>query len=83
MTAEATLKVAGDTPILELGHFQGLTLVGLVRVIPAHHILRKIPKHLLSTLGKLPYSRMCPAALSTFQRVSKYVLGFVGCNTVQ
>jgi hypothetical protein len=36
MTAEATLQVAGDTPILELGHLEGLTLVGLVRVIPAY-----------------------------------------------
>ncbi len=51
MTAEATLQVAGDTPILELGDFEGLTLVGLRRVIPAHHRFRKIRKHLLSTLG--------------------------------
>jgi hypothetical protein len=36
MTAEATLQVAGDTTILELGDFEGLTLVGLRRVIPAH-----------------------------------------------
>jgi hypothetical protein len=51
MTAEATLQVAGDTPILELGHLEGLALVGFRRMIPAHHRLRKIPKHLLSTLG--------------------------------
>ncbi len=51
MTAEATLQIAGDTPILELGHLEGLTLVGLVRVIPARHRLIMIPKHLISILG--------------------------------
>jgi hypothetical protein len=51
MTAEATLQIAGDTPILELGHLEGLTLVGLVRVIPAHHRLIMIPKDLITTLG--------------------------------
>jgi hypothetical protein len=53
VTAEATLQVAGDTPILELGDFEGLTLVGLRRVIPAHHRLRKIPKHFVIDSEKL------------------------------